>query len=341
MNFVGNAKKIDDIDLPRIGEMIGVGEDELHAVLDVETRGGGFDSMGRPKMLFEPHIFYRQLKGKQRTQAVNAGLAYKSWGESRYPRDSYPRLKEAMKINSEAALNSASWGLGQIMGFNASVCGYGSAKAMVEDFLDDEENHLEAMVNFIIANSLDDELRRHDWAGFARGYNGPAYKKNKYDVKLRNAFAKWQKIPDTPFEIDRAEVELNEAEIPQKTVSVEVIAEPEPQVGPEEVAAIRDLVVESDSDNSSTLERALLTKIRSMLTGGGATGALGYLAGAWDKFASLPVTTQLMAFAVIVVIMAVAYYEYKGAVRNEQSRNRKGNKADIARMALAKMERAV
>ncbi|ODT55530.1 MAG: hypothetical protein ABS59_03330 [Methylobacterium sp. SCN 67-24] len=85
------------------------------------------------------------------------------------------------------------------MGFNAGAAGYSSARAMVEAFAEDEEHHLEAMIRFIIANGLDDELRRHDWAGFARGYNGSGYAKNGYHTKLAAAFAKWRKIPDTPY----------------------------------------------------------------------------------------------------------------------------------------------
>ena len=33
--FKGRAKKLDDVDLPRIGARIGVGEDELHAFLAI------------------------------------------------------------------------------------------------------------------------------------------------------------------------------------------------------------------------------------------------------------------------------------------------------------------
>lgn len=203
MRFAGKAKRLDDIDLPRIGAHIGVGEDELHAVLDVETRGGGFDKKNRPKNLFEPHIFYRELKGKERASAVKLGLAYKKWGEKKYPRDSYPRLIKAMKINADAALRSCSWGLGQIMGFNCLLAGYATALDMVEDFRDDEETHLRAMVNFIASSHLDDELRAHDWSGFARGYNGSGFERHGYHTKLAAAFAKWQKIKDTPFSIDR------------------------------------------------------------------------------------------------------------------------------------------
>lgn len=196
MNFTGKAQRLSDFDLPRVGALIGVGEDEIHAVLDVEARGRGFDKHDRPAMLFEPHIFYRELDGADRNRAVKMGLAYPKWRRN-YPKDSYPRLIEAMKINSEAALRSASWGLGQIMGFNCSLCRYSSAKAMVTDFLDGEGAQLEAMVQFIISAGLDDELRHHDWAGFARGYNGPAYAKHKYHHRLKAAFEKWAKIPDT------------------------------------------------------------------------------------------------------------------------------------------------
>jgi len=202
MNFQGRAKRLDDIDLPREGAALGIGEDEVHAVLDVESAGTGFDSKGRPKMLFEPHIFYRLLgPGEARVRAVRAGLAYPRWKRD-YPRDSYPRLVKAMAINEEIALQSASWGLGQVMGFNHVAAGYTSARAMVAAFLDDEETHLRAMMAFIKANKLDDELRRHDWAGFARGYNGPGFAKNGYDRKLAAAFAKWQRIKDTPWQPD-------------------------------------------------------------------------------------------------------------------------------------------
>jgi hypothetical protein len=197
-DFKGKAKRIDDEDLPRVGATIGVGEDEIHAVLDVEARGSGFDRQGRPKMLFEPHIFHRMLKGEEREKAIKLGLAYPRWKRN-YPKDSYPRLKEAMKINPEAALKSASWGLGQVMGFNHGAAGFSTVFEMVHAFMDDEEAHLEAMVSFIVTNGLDDELRRHDWRGFARGYNGASYHVHGYHTRLERAFRKWAGIRDTPY----------------------------------------------------------------------------------------------------------------------------------------------
>ena len=75
--FKGAATPLADIDLPRIGAMVGVGEDELHAIIDVESSGSGFDRLGRPKMLFEPHVCWRQLgPGAKRDRAASLGIAY-------------------------------------------------------------------------------------------------------------------------------------------------------------------------------------------------------------------------------------------------------------------------
>ncbi len=197
VTFKGQGNKLTSIELGLIARQIGVGEDEVHAILDTETSGSGFDSQGRPKMLFEPHIFYRHCPKDKLQQAVDQGLAYPHWGEQKYPSDSYPRITAAMALDETAALLSASWGLGQIMGENFKACGYDNVQDMVSDFADDEELQLEAMVNFIISKGLDKALAAHDWAAFAHGYNGAGFAKNAYDKKLAAAYAKWRKIPDT------------------------------------------------------------------------------------------------------------------------------------------------
>lgn len=215
MNYIGAAKPLGDLDLPRIGSKIGVGEDVVHMVLDVEAQGSGFDRIGRPKMLFEPHIFWRELSGAERDRAYRQGLAYRRWGEQRYPRDSYPRLKRAVQINKNAAYRSASWGGFQIMGFNARLAGYNSAEMMIKAFMKDADNHLEAAINFIKNSGLDDELREIEAAQtkeeampaihrFARGYNGSGYRRNNYHNKLWRALVWWRGKPDTPWypEID-------------------------------------------------------------------------------------------------------------------------------------------
>jgi hypothetical protein len=237
VTFKGAAKRLDDIDLPRIGALIGVGEDEIHAVLDVEAAGSGFDDQGRVKALYEPHKAYALSSGATRERLVKAGLAYPKWGEKPYPKDSYPRILAAIEIDEDVALRSTSWGLGQVMGFNAGAAGYSSARAMVEAFAEDEEAHLEAMIRFIIANGLDDELRRHDWAGFARGYNGSG-QVTAYAAKLAAAFAKWAKIKDTPWPPAPTPTYAEPATLPPKPPeTVTVVVPPVPGTNPESLPA--------------------------------------------------------------------------------------------------------
>lgn len=216
--FKGTARRLESLEISKIAASIGCGEDHIHAVLEVETRGGGFDRHGRVKILFEPHVFYRELgPGAKRDAAVAAGLAYRNWGEKKYPLDSYPRLQKAREIDDVAALRSCSYGLGQTMGFNHEVCGFSSAADMIKAYAASEAKQLAGMVQFIIGTGLDDDLRREDWSGFARGYNGSGYKRHGYHTKLRKAFAKWRRIPDTPFtpdDIDRAEFDPNPAPVP-------------------------------------------------------------------------------------------------------------------------------
>ncbi len=205
-SFKGKAVRIQDIDLPRIGYTIGVGEDELHAFMDVEAAGSGFDNQGRPKMLFEPHKFFAHLSGDQRATAVKQGLAYKSWGEKPYPKDSYPRLIKAMAINEAAALMSCSWGSTQILGEYFGDIGFRTVEDMVQAFMDSEAEHLEATVTLLVKWKVDDDLRAHRWATVAKTWNGPGYAKNEYDIKLAASFAKWQKIKDTKWAPSNAPV---------------------------------------------------------------------------------------------------------------------------------------
>lgn len=217
MTFIGRGKKLDDIDLPRIASKIGVGEDELHAFMEVETNGRGFDSKGRPVILFEPHIFWRMLPKEKRARAAKEKLAAPKWGQIPYVKDSYSRLHRAMKIDKEAALKSCSWGYSQIMGFNYSMVGYRSVDAMVKSFMDDEENHIIAMVDFIIASGIDDEMRElakltgptypKDCIPIVAVYNGSGFRKNRYHIKFAEAHNKWRGIPDTPWEPGQEEPE--------------------------------------------------------------------------------------------------------------------------------------
>jgi N-acetylmuramidase len=56
------------------------------------------------------------------------------------------------------------------------------------------QRQLQAFVQFILADPrLLKALQNKDWPTFARIYNGPAYAKYDYDIKVANAYAKRSK----------------------------------------------------------------------------------------------------------------------------------------------------
>lgn len=175
----------------------------VKAVNEVESSGKGFFVDGRPKILFEGHIFWRQLRDRgidpsTIANASNADVLYSTWTKSHYVGGTreYERLEKASKLLAdprvkEAALASASWGSYQIMGFHADKLGYNSVQAFVDEMYVHERNQLEAFGRYITAFGCINHLRSLNWASFAKCYNGPAYAQNKYDIKMATAYQKY------------------------------------------------------------------------------------------------------------------------------------------------------
>ncbi|MGJ0509585.1 MAG: N-acetylmuramidase family protein [Methylocystis sp.] len=214
VEFSGAARRLTAREVEDAAEKIGCRVAALCAVLAVESRGSGFDAKRRPVILFEPHVFYRVLNrhmraagelngpGSRLDRAVRAGLAYKEWGQRPYPKGSeaqYERLDQASRVDAEAAFQAISIGLGQVLGENHTMAGFNSARAMFDAATESEAAQLDQMVAFIKARRLDDDLRSLNWAGFARGYNGPG-QVPKYASWLEREYAKWSKIASKPRE---------------------------------------------------------------------------------------------------------------------------------------------
>ncbi|WP_416137380.1 N-acetylmuramidase domain-containing protein [Halomonas sp. HK25] len=166
----------------------------IMAVNEVESRGSGFFSNGRPAILFERHIMVRRLRHHGIDPTPNIAeapeLVNTSPGGYLGGVQEYGRLKHAKQIHHDSALESASWGLFQIMGFHWQHLEYASARHYVECMQRDEREHLGAFVRFIQKDPvLLSSLRHQQWDRFARRYNGPAYARNRYDVKMAQAFA--------------------------------------------------------------------------------------------------------------------------------------------------------
>jgi len=170
----------------------------IKAVAEVESSGNGFLSDGRVKILFEGHQFYKYTKGA--FAVSHPTLCYKKWTKKFYTTGpnadvrgagELARLADAIALNRTAALMSASYGKFQIMGFNFAVSGFPTVDEFYESMQISEGEQLNAFCNYIKGNSIDDELRSHNWAGFAFRYNGAEYKKNQYDTKLAKAHKKY------------------------------------------------------------------------------------------------------------------------------------------------------
>ena len=170
----------------------------LRAVIEVECKGSGFNSDNTPVILFERHIFRRQLivNGKksladrlvkERPDICNTTMG----GYGKYSQQ-HNRMSDAAKYDRTSALESASWGIGQVMGFHWKSLGYPTLQSFVNAMYRDEVSQLDAMIRFLKVNNLDHHLRTLNWAAFARGYNGASYAVNKYDVKLAAAYNKFK-----------------------------------------------------------------------------------------------------------------------------------------------------
>jgi|SRR5882724_546339 len=162
----------------------------IKAVAEVESRGAGFLSDGRPKILFERHKFRKYTGG--RFDGSHPGISNSSaggYGEG--GAHQWDRYDEAAALDEVAAIKSCSWGKFQVMGFNFEVCGFANLEDFHAAMLKNEGEHLKAFCNFIKGNRLDGALRNHDWAAVAKGYNGADYKINKYDIKLAAAHKKY------------------------------------------------------------------------------------------------------------------------------------------------------
>src|SRR5436305_5353027 len=118
LEFVGTAFPLSQGGVNETLTSSGLGIAELWAVLSVETSGCGFLDDRRPKILFERHVFSRETNGG--FDASHPDLSnptaggYGAGGAAQYD-----RLQRAIVLDREAALLSTSWGLGQVMGYNA------------------------------------------------------------------------------------------------------------------------------------------------------------------------------------------------------------------------------
>jgi hypothetical protein len=172
-------------------------ERALRAVAAVESGAlGAFLETDEPVILYERHLFSRFTHGKFDGHALPPNFPM-AWGVLSDPRPGgygpptvqHRKLEAACAMNRDAALRATSWGAFQILGDNFLVCGYLTLQAFVNAMYRSADDHLIALACFIKSDHRQvDAIRSRDWTSFARLYNGPAFARNQYDVKLATAY---------------------------------------------------------------------------------------------------------------------------------------------------------
>ncbi|MYM70528.1 DUF3380 domain-containing protein [Pseudoduganella sp. FT55W] len=185
-----------DADLVNAAELLGVQVAAVRAVNEVESVGQGMLPDGRPKILFERHVFWKRLEAHGIDPAPIAAhkpaLVSQERGGYQGGAAEYMRLAGAMLICEAAAYEACSWGAFQIMGYHWKDLGYESLAEFVAAMEESEAEQLGAFVRFIAQDAaLLAALKARKWSTFAKLYNGPDYARNLYDAKLAQAYTKY------------------------------------------------------------------------------------------------------------------------------------------------------
>lgn len=280
----------------------------VKAVAEIESLGKGFYADGFPVILFERHVFRKYTQGRYNKSHPHLSGAAGNYGAS--GQNQRNKFNEAFALNPIAAMKSCSWGKFQIMGFNHAVCGFDSVGEFVDAMKKSEGEQLLAFVNFVINNNLADELRKKNWAKFAKGYNGAGYKKNNYDVKLAAAYRKYaaqktKKVsaavpailpatnqpiePDNSVEIPAVDTpKLNQTELPPIQNADAIV-----NVGGETVA-----VNQPDEPFYQYLPR--ITKEKILFYFGTVAAAA---ANIWAWLGNLPLAAQIVLGIILIAIV--------------------------------------
>lgn len=163
----------------------------LLAFIEVETGGRGFADDGRLIIQFEPSWFRKKApfapSGKWSLNGVEKQSA------------EWIAFNDAFKVNPDAAMESTSIGLGQIMGFHWKRLGYESVGEMWDDAKKGLPTQVEQILKFICTdNRLFSAIINIDWHTVASIYNGSKYRelavklgREPYDVSMAKAYEKY------------------------------------------------------------------------------------------------------------------------------------------------------
>lgn len=201
-------KRLQTSELTALATKNGYEYKALAAVTDVESDGSGFsDTTGKIVIQFEPMWFRRKapalytkylgllarsrnnmmLKEAEKVFLTTYSIIINNGVQGQTAE--WVAFNAAYSLNANAAMESTSIGMMQVMGFHYKSLGFKTVGEMWDYAKVSEANQVDLAIRFIKLNpKLDKALKLKDWQAFAYYYNGELYKKYKYDTRLAAAY---------------------------------------------------------------------------------------------------------------------------------------------------------
>ncbi len=190
--------------LTALSDELGIDPDAAAAVLAIESGGTGMTEHG-PVIRFENHQFWDHW-GKRHPDTFKAHFQYsgsKRWQGHKWrdrgdwatchksgQKGEWQVFGYARKLDENAAIQSCSIGLAQIMGFHYRRMGFDSPREMLDAYARSEADQILGFFDFVATSSGDrllKAIRNKDWYTFAKGYNGGG-KYRDYGDKMKAAY---------------------------------------------------------------------------------------------------------------------------------------------------------
>ncbi len=165
-----------------------------------EGRGGhrgriadvcGFWAPGVPVINFD-RAMYNKFRRSATSKAGAKGRPFPQ-GLPAMPGANGPSSSTPASPTRKVRIWARSRGMFQIGGFNYKLCGCQTVDEFVRLMAYSELEQLELFAAFITNTGMVEDLRKKNWRGFARKYNGASYARRGYHTKMANAYAKYKK----------------------------------------------------------------------------------------------------------------------------------------------------
>ena len=192
---------------------LGINTAAAAGIMKVESGGATFDeATNRTIARFENHVLWDRW-GRANAQRFhqhfqfNSGPGQRRWEGHRFREaatdpwqgfhgnqaQEWRVLEFAERLAGDVAYECASFGAGQIMGFNHGLVGFSSARDMVDSYNQSERSQVTGIFEFIRANRLAAAVNADDYERVARRYNG-AGQAQAYGARIRAAAEAYARV---------------------------------------------------------------------------------------------------------------------------------------------------